>query len=109
MFSPPVRIAIDPDNILVLEDHNISSQVRIRVVGQIRADNQRRLQQRPRREMALRFLVCQVPYRRALIGIPQFHDVEVVAAVEVRRPVREARLVNGGCDAAMLRCCSTRA
>ena len=51
--------------------------------------------------MVLRFLVRQVPYWRALIDIPYFHDVEVVAAVKVRRPVREARLVDGGCDAAL--------
>ncbi len=96
----PMRILIDLDKILVLEDLNVRLQVRITRIRQVRANNERRLEQGPSREMALRFLVRQVPHRRALAGIAHLHDVEVVAAVEVRRPVRETRLVDDGRDAA---------
>lgn len=94
MDVPTFGSLIDPDEVFVAKDFNGL----VRCIGQVCTNDQGRLEQRPSREVRLGFLVGKIANRIAGTGIANFHDVHIVAPVEVRRPVVERSLINNASD-----------
>jgi len=85
-----VRVLVDLDKVFVAKDLNGL----VCCVGKIGSNDQWRLHQSPRGEVRFCLFIRQIARRRALTGVAHLHDVHIVVAVEVRRPVLERNLID---------------